>query len=440
MGCGADGQFTTTFQSKVASSVELTGAKRRVPLLLISLVAFLVALKPATGEAAKRGHRRYSHRRRVVHVLNAPPYRALLLEDADTGQILYAYNEHLTWPPASMAKMMLLLVAEDQIRAGRFSLSDPVRISITAASTGGSRLGLRAGEVHPLGELMKAALIRSANDAAVAVAEKIAGSTEACVRMMNQRAQALHMYHTFFGTVDGLPPVPGHDVDFTDAYDMGILAREIIHQTDLLKWSSMENALFDGGAAILHNTNRLIGHFEGCDGIKTGFTHQAGFNLTATAKRGDMRLIAVVLGAPTSAERFRQVANLLEWGFRNFVVVEPLKQGQVLPVSVRVGANLLVQPIAAKAARVLVRRDEVPTLRLEYQLPTQLAAPLPAGTPLGTVMVRDGMRVVDQVSALYPDFAANSIYGATLEPKFGVALNPAAGAYGQTPSPTTGSW
>ena len=147
---------------------------------------------------------------------------------------------------------------------------------------------------------MKAALIRSANDAAVAVAETVGGSYDGCVRMMNAKAQSLGMTGTHYETVDGLPPTPGHDVDVTTATDLATLARALIHTTNLLAWSGMETAIFDGGVAMLHNTNHLVGHFDGCDGLKTGFTMQAGFNLTATAKRGDMRLISVVLGTPSN--------------------------------------------------------------------------------------------------------------------------------------------
>ena len=368
-----------------------------------SLLGLWLALGSVAAQAAQHRHRHHHARHAHRALAQGPwvPFKAALLEDADTGTILYANNEHVTWPPASMAKMMLLLVAEDQIRSGRFSFNDPVRVSAVAAYTGGSRLGLHVGDVYPLGELMKAALIRSANDAAVAVAEKIAGSTQACVRLMNQRAQSLHMFHTFYGTVDGLPPTPGHDVDFTDAYDLAILAREIIYHTDLLKWSSQESADFDG-ALILRNTNHLIGRFDGCDGIKTGFTYHAGFNVTATAKRGDMRLIAVILGAPSNPERFRQAAHILEWGFQTYTVAEPVKRGQPLPVQVRVGSGFAVQPIAASGTRVLVPRDDLANINVQYQMPSSINSPVPAGTPLGLVVVRDGTRILGQVPALYP--------------------------------------
>ena len=191
--------------------------------------AILMAAAPARAASAKphRKHRVSHHHVRTGTVV---PYHALLLEDADTGRIIYDYNGGIEWPPASMAKMMLLMVAEDQIKAGRFHLSSPATITANAAFTGGSHLGLHPGDVIPLGELMKAALIRSANDAAVAVAEEICGSTSRCVQMMNARARSLGMAHTVYGTVEGLPPTPLHDADVTDAYDLATLARALIHQ------------------------------------------------------------------------------------------------------------------------------------------------------------------------------------------------------------------
>src|ERR1700737_2203586 len=168
---------------------------------------------PGEGASHVGHHHRRSHRRVYRESGPVVKYHAALLEDADTGRILYADNPNLVWPPASMAKMTLLLVANEQIAAGRFSYDTPVRISERAAMTHGSRLGLHAGEVYPLGELMKAALIKSANDAAVAVAEAVGGSVAGAVRMMNAKAQSLGLSNTEYQTVDGLPPTPDHDVD-----------------------------------------------------------------------------------------------------------------------------------------------------------------------------------------------------------------------------------
>jgi D-alanyl-D-alanine carboxypeptidase (penicillin-binding protein 5/6) len=367
------------------------------------VLAITVVLFQASSAIASRGHRRHYHYR-VAHHRFGPValYHAALIEDADSGNILYSYNPTLQWPPASMAKMMLLLVAEDQISAGRVSLADPVRISERAALTQGSRLGLREGQIYPLGELMKAALIRSANDAAVAIAEKIAGSVEACVRMMNNKARALGMGNTYYGTVDGLPPVPGHDVDYTSALDLATVARAIIRSTALLQWSALEEAPFDGGVAMLRNTNRLIGHLEGCDGLKTGFTLNAGFNLTATAKRGNLRLVSVVLGAPSNRERFAQSAHLLSWGFENFDRVEVLRRGEPLPVQVQVQSGGMVQPVSESDIALVLPKGRLSEVKLKFDIPTSISGPVAYGDTIGHVTVLDGSEIMTTVDAICP--------------------------------------
>jgi D-alanyl-D-alanine carboxypeptidase (penicillin-binding protein 5/6) len=364
---------------------------------------FLMRADAAAASAHRRRHVRSHHHSR--HKRHAPlvPFKGALLEDAESGKVLYADNADMQWPPASMAKMMLLLVAEDELNAGRVHLDDPVRISERSAHTMGSRVGLVEGKVYPLRELMKAALIKSANDAAVAVAEKIGGSVEATVRMMNVRAHKLGMTNTEYHTVDGLPPRPGHDVDHTTARDLATVARQLIYRTDLLKWSSLEQAPFDGGVCMLHNTNHLIGHFEGCDGLKTGFTYQAGFNLTATAKRGDLRLVVVVLGAPSNPQRFAQAAKLLQWGFTHYTAVSLLKSGQALPVEVRADQGKIIQPVAGAELRVVMPRREVSTLKVDYRVPNSVSGPVRKGDALGKVIARDGAGVVlDQVSVVSP--------------------------------------
>ena len=174
----------------------------------------MFAASPAGATAQSHRHRAVRSKR-TANTAGAPLYKGALLEDADSGRVLMEYNAGMEWPPASMAKMMLLLVAQEQINAGRFRSDDLVRVSERSAHTGGSRVGLKEGDVYPLRELMKAALVKSANDAAVAVAEKIGGSVEAMVRMMNERAQQLGMTHTEYQTVDGPPPRPTHDADRT---------------------------------------------------------------------------------------------------------------------------------------------------------------------------------------------------------------------------------
>ncbi|HEV2170415.1 MAG TPA: D-alanyl-D-alanine carboxypeptidase family protein [Candidatus Binatus sp.] len=347
----------------------------------------------------KAGHSRHSPR---AATSGGPLYKGALLEDADSGRVLMAYNADMEWPPASMAKMMLLLVAQEQINAGRFSGNDPVRISERSAHTGGSRVGLKEGDVYPLRELMKAALVKSANDAAVAVAEKIGGSVEAMVRMMNQRAQELGMTHTEYQTVDGLPPRPTHDADRTTAYDLATVARAIIRETNLLMWSGQEHMDFDNGVAILNNTNHLIGHFEGCDGLKTGFTYQAGFNVTATAKRGDMRLVAVILGAPSNPQRFAQAAKVLDWGFDQYTAVSLIRSGQPLPVQVQVHEGPLIQPVAANDLKVVVPKADASGVRVLYDVASAINAPVTTGERLGRVMAENQGQVMNEVMAISP--------------------------------------
>ncbi len=363
-------------------------------------LALAFALAPTGSARASTSHRRAAHAARLKPQIAM--YRAALLEDADTGKVLFDTNAAMVWPPASMAKMMLLLVASEQIKAGRFTADDPVRISERSAHTGGSRVGFEEGQVYPLGELMKAALVKSANDAAVAVAEKIGGSVEAAVRMMNLRAQELSMTETEYHTVDGLPPRPTHDADRTCAHDLAIVARALIHETDLLKWSSQEECPFDGGVCMLRNTNHLVGQYEGLDGLKTGYTFEAGFNLTATARRGNLRLISVILGAPSNQQRFAQTAHLLDWGFDHYTSIHFLHEGEPLPVRVQVESGPVIQPIAAQDLNLVLPRTEVSGIHVEYKVPPTISGPLTSGERVGEVVVEDRGETMAQVNALCP--------------------------------------
>jgi len=268
---------------------------------------------------------------------------------------------------------------------------------------------------------MKAALIKSANDAAVAIAEKVGGSVEATVRMMNRRAQELGMTHTLYQTVDGLPPRPTHDADVTTARDLARVAYQIIHTTDLLKWSSQEECPFDGGVCMLHTTNHLIGHFEGCDGLKTGFTFQAGFNLTATAKRGNLRFISVILGAPSNNQRFAQSSKLLDWGFDHFRSVSVLRGGEPLPVHVQVGPTASIQPVAPRDVNVVLPRSEAGDIRLEYQVPSAVNGPLTSGERVGEVLVQCHGETVTEVNAVSPiavDVPTEQVGASNAEPAY----------------------
>ncbi len=399
---------------KTASSVLLTGVMTASFTLAVAI--------PASATATSRRHH-HAITRQAAHFA-APLYKGALLEDADSGRVLYAYNADMEWPPASMAKMMLLLVASEQIAAGHVHVNDPVLISERSAHTMGSRLGLKEGQVYPLGELMKAALVKSANDAAVAVAEKVGGSVEATVRMMNERARTLGMLHTEYHTVDGLPPRPTHDVDRTTAYDLATVARAIIRETNLLQWSSQQQIEFDNGVCMLNNTNHLVGHFEGCDGLKTGFTFMAGFNVTATAKRGDMRLLAVILGAPSNAQRFAQAGKLLEYGFDRYTALSLLRSGEALPVQVRAQSGGTIHPVAARDLKVVLPKADVSSVKLVYDIAPTIDGAVHAGEPLGRVVALDQQGPLTEITAICPievspaavELGASEAFGATAPP------------------------
>jgi serine-type D-Ala-D-Ala carboxypeptidase (penicillin-binding protein 5/6) len=407
---------------KTARSTSSSTLMRGTAAILIA--ASLAISSPAGATATSRRHHGLHHPKAAAST-SVPLYKGALLEDADSGRVLYAYNADMPWPPASMAKMMLLLVASEQINAGRVHIDDPVRISERSAHTGGSRVGLKEGDVYPLRELMKAALVKSANDAAVAVAEKIGGSVEVTVRMMNARARSLGMTHTEYQTVDGLPPRPTHDVDRTDAHDLATVGRAIIHETNLLAWSSQEHMDFDNGVCILNNTNHLIGHFEGCDGLKTGFTFQAGFNVTATAKRGDMRLIAVILGAPSNQQRFAQAGKLMQWGFDRYTAVSLLRSGEPLPVLVKVQSGQMIKPVAARDLKVVLPKTDVSSMKVVYDIAPTISGPVRSGEPLGRVVVQDSTGTLTEVTAICPvdlgapseQIGASEAYGATAPPQ-----------------------
>ncbi len=323
--------------------------------------------------------------------------------NAATGEVLASQDPDRPGAPASMTKMMLALLVMEAVRDGQLKLSDPVRTTKLASKMGGSQVFLKEGETFPVEEMMAALLIGSANDAAVALAERLAGSVEGAVRRMNDRAAALKLSHTRFASVHGLPPGPGQEGDVTSPRDMASLSQELLKFPDILRWTSMPEAPFRQGAFILRNSNHLIDHFPGADGLKTGHFREAGYNLAATAKRGNLRLITVVMGAPTNQARFADAARLLEEGFAQYVEVTVAKAGESLAPEVRLPrANGPFRPVAANDLRLLVRREEREAVRTAVEIQRGLRAPLGKGQPVGALIVRVGDREIARTPVVAP--------------------------------------
>jgi len=248
-----------------------------------------------------------------------PHYEAYAVADAADGQVLEGLNVNLRWPQASLTKLMLAVVVIDKIERGELRLTDRVTATKSAEKMGGTQVFLKAGETFTLEELMKAALVESANDAAYAVAEYAAGSSDKFVKLMNAKARALGMLDTEFHCVHGLPPVKGAADNISTCSDMIRLAREALRYPQILEWTSIEQMTFRSGTLHISNKNKLVGRVPGVDGLKTGYTRRAGFNIVATAKTGDRRLIVVVLGSPESRIRNGFATDK----FREYLLVQP---------------------------------------------------------------------------------------------------------------------
>ena len=326
---------------------------------------------------------------------------AYVVMDAESGTILAEHEAHKRWPPASMAKMMTVLVAMERVRAGSLSLDTPVRTSAWASRIGGSQVYLAEGETFPLGELLKAVMIESANDAAVAVAEHIAGSSAAFVQLMNPRAAALGLADTTYQSPHGLPPGKGQTADLTSAHDLAVLARELMRFSEVMRWAGTASAGFRNDTLVMANTNHLIRTYAGATGLKTGYYREAGFSVTATATRNDLDLIAVVLGLPTKEESFTEAARLLNENFAAYRVVAAARRGApVGQVPVLGGGEPSVKAVAVSDLRVLLKRGADKDVVVEAHVPRQLQAPVKVRQPLGDVVVRRGEEELGRVAVV----------------------------------------
>ena len=321
--------------------------------------------------------------------------RAAVLMDAASGRVLYALNPDQALPPASVTKIMTLLLALEAIHEGRVSTTDEVVASERAASMGGSQIWLEPGERMSLRDLLYAIAVGSANDASVAVAEFLAGSEEVFVDMMNRRAKALGMNNTQFANSTGLPPRetghPGPHV--ASAYDLALLSRQAVQTPGFLEmvatweYTMRQNSI---QKPVLYNFNRLLKRYPGVDGLKTGMTSEAGYCIAATAVRDNLRLIAVTLGAPTAQARENDVRALFDWGFRRYEARRLASAGDVVgTVEVIRGNPAYVPLVLAQDAFMTVERGAKLEVQQEAQLPTHLVAPLAPDAPVGQLRLVD---------------------------------------------------
>lgn len=274
-----------------------------------------------TGQTAWAG-------RAHLATVSADPYASAVLLNADTGETLFSKNADTPVYPASTLKLMVLAVILDRIEQGTLQLDDMVQVTVEAYKMGGSQVYLDPKEQFPVEELLYALMIQSANDAAVALASHVAGTKEEFVALMNKKAEELGMKNTKFHSVHGLPPSKGQDVDITTARDFGILCRYLSSRPEVFKYTGTRTRDFRGGEFVMRNHNHLLEKVAGCDGFKTGYFTKAGFSIAATAKKGGVRIIAIVMGSKDRKVRDAKAIELLAKGF----AMVPAKPEKLLPV------------------------------------------------------------------------------------------------------------
>ena len=317
------------------------------------------------------------------------PEQSYICVEADTGAIVSEQLADLRRPPASMIKLVLMLMVAEGIDSGQWTPETMVPVSDKAQHMGGTQVYLNAGESWPLEHLMKAVAIASANDAAMAVAEGLWGSEEAYRDAVGKRTAALGMTNTRFFSVHGLPPDKGEAIDETTARDMATLARACTRLPRLMSWVREKEFQFRPGQAIDYNTNKMLWRMEECDGLKTGFIRAAGYCVTATAKRNDTRLIVVILGSPNSNGRFALAKSLFEEGFSRIRRVRVAQGGQPVSQTVPVpcGSMPLVQLHARQDLWVTVQPAQESALQVVFDAPPTLAPPIAQGTDVGEMWV-----------------------------------------------------
>ena len=318
--------------------------------------------------------------------------KATLLMEKETGQVLFAQNEREKLEPASVTKVMTLLLVMEAIARGELHYEDVVTVSANAASMGGSQVYLSEGEQITVEELLKAVCVSSGNDAAVALAEQVSGVTELFVQQMNNRALELGMTDTHFANPTGLP-AEGH---VTSARDIALMSRELIGKhTDIRRFTTIWMDTIRGGEFGLSNTNKLIRFYDGATGLKTGSTDAAGYCISATAERNGMELIAVVLGGETSQQRFEDAKTLLNYGFSAYALAD-VTPAEAPLVPIRLGRSPTVAAELPQS-KLLVSKGQAGSLTQAVTLREDLSAPIAKGSPVGTLTVKSGDTVLAEL-------------------------------------------
>ena len=358
---------------------------KRLVSLLLTLAAVLCLMRTVSAEELS---------------LSAP---SAVLMEAATGEILYESNSHERLRPASVTKIMTLLLVMEALDDGRIGWDDTVTASAAAAAKGGSQIYLEENEQLPLEEMLKSVVVSSANDCACALAEHIAGSESAFVERMNRRALQLGMKDTRFVNCTGLDDEPGAAEHLTTAYDIALMSRELLGHEKIKRYTTIWMDTVRNGEFGLSNTNKLVRFYEGTTGLKTGFTSGAGYCLSASAKRNGMELIAVVLNCADSTSRFESAKALLNYGFSNYALVTPEPETPIPAVPVTLGKAESITPVPADEAPILTDKSKAANVQVQVAVSEGVHAPVAAGQQLGLLRVSANGEVLAERPLVAPE-------------------------------------
>ena len=355
------------------------GMKRMVWLMVIA--ALLIGIFPMQAKAVD---------------LNVAGKSALLM-DAATGTVLYEHNAHEPLAPASVTKVMTMLLIMEAIDSGKIHWDDTVTASEAAAAKGGSQVYLKVGETMTVSDMVKPIAVSSANDCACAMAEHLAGSESAFVELMNSRAKELGMDDTHFVNCTGLDDSEEARNHLTSAHDIALMSRQLLkHHPSIKQFTTIWMDTVRDGAFGLSNTNKLVRFYNGATGLKTGFTSGAGYCLSASAERDGMELIAVVMGCETSQDRFAACKSMLDYGFANFALITP-QLNDAVSVPVTLGASESVDVIPGEDTALLIDKSQKGMISTDITLDESVAAPVSRGQKLGTLTIKAGEQVLAQI-------------------------------------------
>lgn len=332
------------------------------------------------------------------------PYRAYIVVDANSGKVLEEVNSKTRRPPASITKLMVADIVMEKLVTNSIKLTDQITISKKAAAIGGSQVFLKEGEVFTLEELMKAMMIHSANDAAYAISEHIAGSAEQMIELMNEKAKLMGLNDTEFHSVHGLPPEKGKEEDLTTCSDLAILARDLLKHPKLIEWTSTQKDNFRNGEFVLTNTNKILSEFPGTDGLKTGYYRESGFNIVCTAKKNELRFIAVVMGSPTGSIRDKVTIEKLKNAFAQYKMLNIVRKGEVIDKDVFLvdGKYKKMKGVAEKNLLYPVPVSKKGAVKKEIVLPEKIKGEIHEGQKLGEMVITLDNETIGKVNIVAP--------------------------------------